>query len=125
MPLPREKFSEQQFFYCSIGWHCCLYFYLNYEILGAVQIVVYVGGIVVLLIFSIFLTSDAGSDMKKPTFLRAFFSALAASCGTALVCTVYAWHHFTMSTSSVMEPTARNIGRLMLSTGDKGYMFAV
>lgn len=118
----RKIFRAAVFLLFSLVGIAGLYFYLNYEFLGAVQIVVYVGGIVVLLIFSIFLTSDAGSDMKKPTFLRAFFSALATCCGTALVCTVYAWHHFTLSTSSVMEPTARNIGRLMLSTGDNGYM---
>lgn len=37
-----------------------LYFWLNYEFLAAVQIVVYVGGIVVLIIFSIFLTHGSG-----------------------------------------------------------------
>ena len=32
-----------------------IYFWLNYQFIAAVQIVVYVGGIVVLIIFSIFL----------------------------------------------------------------------
>ena len=48
-----------------------LYFWLNYEFIAAVQIVVYVGGIVVLIIFSIFLTHESGADMKKPVFARA------------------------------------------------------
>ena len=40
-----------------------IYFKLNYEFLGAVQIAVYAGGIVVLFVFSILLTShpDAAS----------------------------------------------------------------
>ena len=37
-----------------------LYFWLQMEFIAAVQIVVYVGGIVVLIIFSIFLTQQSG-----------------------------------------------------------------
>jgi NADH-quinone oxidoreductase subunit J len=37
-----------------------IYFWLDYEFIAAVQIVVYVGGIVVLIIFSIFLTQQSG-----------------------------------------------------------------
>lgn len=39
-----------------------IYFWLQYEFIAAVQIVVYVGGIVVLIIFSIFLTQQAGKN---------------------------------------------------------------
>ena len=37
-----------------------IYFWLQYEFIAAVQIVVYVGGIVVRISFSIFLTQQAG-----------------------------------------------------------------
>ena len=43
-----------------------MYFFLEYEFIAAVQIVVYVGGIVVLIIFSIFLTHKAGDDLALP-----------------------------------------------------------
>ncbi len=39
-----------------------LYFKLDYEFLGAVQIAVYAGGIVVLFVFSILLTSHPGEN---------------------------------------------------------------
>ena len=42
-----------------------IYFWLDYQFIAAVQIVVYVGGIVVLIIFSIFLTQQAGEKMQK------------------------------------------------------------
>ncbi len=42
-----------------------LYFQLNYEFLGAVQIAVYAGGIVVLFVFSILLTSHPGDNSAK------------------------------------------------------------
>lgn len=38
-----------------------LYFMLNYEFIAAVQVVVYVGGIVVLILFSLFLTHQSGT----------------------------------------------------------------
>ena len=37
-----------------------LYFWMQIEFVAAVQIIVYVGGIVVLIIFSIFLTQQSG-----------------------------------------------------------------
>src|SRR5215217_3231709 len=61
-----------------------LYFWLQMEFIAAVQIIVYVGGIVVLIIFSIFLTQQSGKEMPRPSVRRMVFSALAASIGFAL-----------------------------------------
>src|ERR1700742_2745346 len=63
-----------------------LYFWLDMQFIAAVQIVVYVGGIVVLIIFSIFLTQQSGKDLPPPHRRRAFFSALAVCLGFALTC---------------------------------------
>src|SRR6188508_2438594 len=54
-----------------------LYFWLEVEFIAAVQVVVYVGGIVVLIIFSIFLTQQSGKEMPKPPLLRSIASVLA------------------------------------------------
>jgi NADH-quinone oxidoreductase subunit J len=99
-----------------------LYFYLSYEFLGAVQIVVYVGGIVVLIIFSIFLTGQSGSNMKSPGVLRSIFSGLATIflCGLALW--TFKEHLFVNSGQQALEPSVKNIGRQMLSTTDFGYI---
>ena len=48
-----------------------LYFWMQLEFIAAIQIVVYVGGIVVLIIFSIFLTQESGKEMVKPKIGRA------------------------------------------------------
>lgn len=42
-----------------------VYFMLDYEFLGAVQIAVYAGGIVVLFVFAILLTSKPGDKSEK------------------------------------------------------------
>src|ERR1039457_2876669 len=99
-----------------------IYFYLNYEFLGAVQIVVYVGGIVVLIIFSIFLTAESGSDMKKPALARILFSALAAIFACVLTLWLIKGQQFQSNLKDDIEPSVRNIGRQMLSTTEHGYI---
>ncbi len=56
-----------------------VYFMLDYEFLGAVQIAVYAGGIVVLFVFSILLTSKPGHNSEKLT---------SKSRGTGLVAAI-------------------------------------
>ncbi len=99
-----------------------LYFYMDYEFIGAVQVVVYVGGIVVLIIFSIFLTHGSGEDMKRPHLLRAAFSALAAIFGCMLTMYFIMNQIFVVSNKAAVEPNAGNIGAQMLSTTEHGYI---
>jgi len=98
-----------------------IYFWLQYEFIAAVQIVVYVGGIVVLIIFSIFLTQQAGEQMPKQKLGRQLFSALAAFCGLALVLIQLAQHAFVETNGKLIEPTVANIGNQMLGVNDGGY----
>jgi NADH-quinone oxidoreductase subunit J len=98
-----------------------IYFWLNYQFIAAVQIVVYVGGIVVLIIFSIFLTQQAGELLPKQQIGRKIFSALAAFCGFALTMMQVWKHSFTKSTGETVEATVANIGAQMLSVDDNGY----
>jgi NADH-quinone oxidoreductase subunit J len=98
-----------------------IYFWLQYEFIAAVQIVVYVGGIVVLIIFSIFLTQQAGEQLPKQRFGRQLFAALAAFCGLALIMLQFAEHSFNGTTNAAIEPTVANIGNQMLGVDDNGY----
>ncbi|HET6992913.1 MAG TPA: NADH-quinone oxidoreductase subunit J [Bacteroidia bacterium] len=99
-----------------------LYFWLNYEFIAAVQIVVYVGGIVVLIIFSIFLTHGSGADMPGPKFSRSVFAALAAAAGFSLTLLMINQHDFFISSGKGVEPSVNNIGTQMLSTTEHGYL---
>jgi NADH-quinone oxidoreductase subunit J len=98
-----------------------IYFWLQYEFIAAVQIVVYVGGIVVLIIFSIFLTQQAGEELPKQKLGRQLFAALAAFCGLALVLLQLVQHTFTATTNQPVAPTVANIGNQMLGVDDNGY----
>lgn len=118
----RKIFRAAVFLLLSLIGIAGLYFYLNYEFLGAVQIVVYVGGIIVLIIFSIFLTAESGSDMKKPVFAKAVFSALATIFACALTILFIGQQPFQTNYAEIIEPTVRNIGRQMLSTTEHGFI---
>src|SRR5512133_2462694 len=61
-----------------------LYFMLNYQFLAAVQITLYAGGIVVLIIFSILLTSHISQKFESSGWKKNIFSALASITGALL-----------------------------------------
>jgi NADH-quinone oxidoreductase subunit J len=98
-----------------------IYFWLNYEFIAAVQIVVYVGGIVVMIIFSIFLTQQSGEKLPSPPTRRMVSALVATILGFALAGLQIWQHHFTGDGKIVIEPSVLNIGKRMLGTGDGGY----
>ncbi|HVW60586.1 MAG TPA: NADH-quinone oxidoreductase subunit J [Puia sp.] len=104
-----------------------LYFWLQMEFIAAVQVVVYVGGIVVLIIFSIFLTQQSGKDLPAPLRGRAIFSVLAVCAGFLLTCVLlrqYAFGAAGRPAGMGNEGIASvgNIGAQLLSTSEHGYV---
>ena len=98
-----------------------LYFWLQVEFIAAVQIVVYVGGIVVLIIFSIFLTQQAGREMPRPPVLRSVASILAVLFGFALSYFLIYKNDF-KAVDRPFDWSVNKIGTQMLETGDNGYV---
>ena len=98
-----------------------IYFWLNYEFIAAAQIVVYVGGIVVLIIFSIFLTQKSGENLPAQKPGRILAAALAAGIGFVLSIVQIFGYSFKGSQENPAELTVSNIGRQMLGTKDNGY----
>ena len=119
--ITRQIFRAAIFLLFTLIGIAGLYFWMQYEFIAAVQIVVYVGGITVLIIFSIFLTQQAGDLLPKPTIGRQLFSALAAFCGFALTMLQVYHHSFTGDTTQPMQPSVVNIGNQMLGVDDGGY----
>lgn len=98
-----------------------LYFWMNVPFIAAVQIIVYVGGIVVLIIFSIFLTQKAGDAMPRPVRSRTLWSLLATVFGTALICNIIREFKFTQSNND-FNVRVNDIGTQMLSTTEHGFV---
>ncbi|HLX66723.1 MAG TPA: NADH-quinone oxidoreductase subunit J [Puia sp.] len=100
-----------------------LYFWLQVEFVAAVQIVVYVGGIVVLIIFSIFLTQKSGQDLPVPVRGRVLFSILAACGGFVLTCMMVMGYTFpAMGVPAGPVAGVAAIGEQLLSTSEHGYI---
>lgn len=98
-----------------------IYFWMDYEFIAAVQIVVYVGGIVVLIIFSIFLTQQSGEKLPLQKMGRKLFSLLAVFCGFALTIVQIFEHTFVKTTEAPVGATIRNIGEELISLDKNGY----
>jgi NADH-quinone oxidoreductase subunit J len=100
-----------------------LYFWMQVEFVAAVQIIVYVGGVVVLIIFSIFLTHHSGSEMPRPPLKRILFSLLAVVFGFVFTYRIIAEHGFNAGTTTKpFTVPVSAIGEQMLDTKKYGFV---
>ncbi len=99
-----------------------LFFLLENEFIAAVQIVVYVGGIVVLIIFSIFLTHKSGEEMKMPSTQRKIAGFVAAFIGFFLAHFLIHHNEFVATNNPKIEQSVMNIGSQMLDTNKFGFV---
>jgi NADH-quinone oxidoreductase subunit J len=97
-----------------------LYFWMEVEFIAAAQIIVYVGGIVVLIIFSIFLTQQSGKQMEKAPLLRTVASAASVLLGFALTFVLIFKNGF-FGYSGTFLPNVDRIGSAMLGTEENGF----
>lgn len=116
----RKIFRSAIWLLFSLIGVAALYFWLQVEFIAAVQIVVYVGGIVVLIIFSIFLTQQTGKEMPKAPLVRSISSALAVLFGFALTYLLIYQNGFRAG-DKIFDWTVKKIGTRMLETGEHGY----
>ena len=98
------------------------YFMVEYNFLAAVQLTLYAGGIVVLIIFSILLTHQINLDLKKITTIKIISSALAVLFGVVLVGDIIYNHTFISTSLEISETSVNAIGRQLLSYEKGGYI---
>jgi NADH-quinone oxidoreductase subunit J len=100
-----------------------LYLWMGYQFLAAVQLAVYAGGIMVLYVFSIFLTSEAGDEIRPGTVVRRWLAGLTALAGFG-VCghIIYRNVKGLISGELFHEPTMQEIGRNMMGTDKYQYL---
>lgn len=101
-----------------------VYFQLDYEFLGGVQIAVYAGGIVVLVVFAILLTTHPGDNterLKSRSRMLGLIAGLAtfAVGAFSLLSRCGALSH---SHAAGSNPDMQQIGTAMLGTGHGGYL---
>ncbi len=118
----RKIFRSAIWLLFSLLGVAALYFWMQVEFIAAVQIIVYVGGIVVLIIFSIFLTQQSGTEMQKPLTKRVIAGILAAVFGLAFSFNLINSHEFVPASTQALNLRVADIGMQMLSTTEHGYI---
>jgi len=99
-----------------------LYFLLNYMFLAAVQLALYAGGIVVLIIFSILLTSHINEKFEPVSMKKGLATAFMALTGAGLSIFTIAQHSFPQVVAESEGTSVKTIGRALLNYGENGYV---
>ncbi|MDD4820216.1 MAG: NADH-quinone oxidoreductase subunit J [Flavobacteriales bacterium] len=100
-----------------------LYFQLDYQFLGAVQLTIYAGGIIVLYVFSILLTSGVGEKQDKPETKKVVPALLASLGGFALAGWMLFNENMNAAPLTATDPNMSEVGMALMGMGRNGYIF--
>jgi NADH-quinone oxidoreductase subunit J len=98
-----------------------LYFLLNYQFIAAVQLILYAGGIVVLIIFSILLTSHISEKFEPVAPRKLIFSFIAVAVGAVLTTMTIVQYGFNNTITNSENPDMKVIGRALIGYDRDGY----
>ncbi len=99
-----------------------IYFELNFSFLGAVQLTVYAGGIIVLYVFSILLTSSDNQKLEKVKNSKYFAGIISAIAGSAICIFITLTHSFPVSHFTPGELNQKVIGTALMGTEKYQYL---
>ena len=99
-----------------------LYFLLQYQFMAAVQLTLYAGGIVVLIIFSILLTHHISHLFKHPDVTKLIMGISVALIGSGMTIATILRYPFPSTIAESISPNMETIGNQLLSTGKNGYV---
>ncbi len=94
---------------------------LRFNFLAAIQLTLYAGGIVVLIIFSILLTSQLADKLEKPSLPKKLSAALVALGGAVLCIVTILKYEFPSVKVEPGRTDIDTIGQSLIHTGKYGY----
>ena len=98
-----------------------IYFLVDYSFLAAVQLAVYAGGVIVLIIFSVFLVHHIELSLDVSSIKQRIIAAILSLAGIGL--TLYAIFTYEFSVvANYNTIEVQEIGRGMLSYGEGGFI---
>ena len=95
---------------------------LNYSFLGAVQLTIYAGGIIVLYVFSILLTSGVGEKTEKPETKKVVPALIGALVGLVVCGWLIFSERFAPSVVWGTDPDMNVVGQMLMSPYKYGYL---
>ena len=99
-----------------------IYFQLNYSFLGAVQLLIYAGGITILYVFSILLSSSEGDKAEPLKGGKMIAGLLSTLAGLAVSLFVILKHKFMPNVFETGELEVRTIGEALMGAGKYQYV---
>lgn len=100
-----------------------IYFQLNYSFLGAVQLLIYAGGITVLYVFSILLTSGQGEDYgEKLKGSKMFVGLITSVAGLGITLFITLKNQFLPTRFAHGELDVRTIGHALMGSDKYQYI---
>ena len=108
-----------------------LYFLMGYTFLGAVQVMVYAGGIIVLYVFSILLTSGRQEQLSRNTVGKVLASAALSVVGLGVFLLMLFKQNLFEQVAVLGTPSEpvgettnsiASIGHVLLASGEQGYL---
>ncbi len=95
-----------------------IYFMLNYQFLAGVQLSLYAGGIVVLIIFSILLTHHISHKFERPPLANLYFGLVVVILGGGL--TIYTLLNYPFMASTPACNRSKHAGHRHTADGNRG-----
>ncbi len=98
-----------------------IYFMVDYSFLGAVQLAVYGGGVIVLIIFSVLLVHHVELELEVTPLRKKLTAGLVSFVGLGI--TLWAIYTYPFQTASIERTIeVKDIGFKLLSYGEGGFM---
>ena len=107
---------------CLLVVSSAYYLMLGAEFLAGVQILVYVGGIVVLLVFAIMLTGSSDLREPRPETVRGHAGAYVAIAFLISALSIFFGTQFAQSGGAPVADTTSALGLKLLDRGADGYV---
>ena len=98
-----------------------VYFLIEYSFLGAVQMTVYAGGIIIIYVNSIMLVERINSPMPLTVFWKRILAGTMSALG-AIITLFAIWSYDFDVVSAETVTTIEDVGRSMLNYSDTGYI---
>jgi NADH-quinone oxidoreductase subunit J len=98
-----------------------LFFLMQFEFLAAVQLTLYAGGIIVLIIFSVMLTSHVSEKLEPVKFSKAAFALIATIAGAAMTIATILAFPFPKTSTADIDTSMKRIGADLLGYKENGF----
>ncbi|MGV6845794.1 MAG: NADH-quinone oxidoreductase subunit J family protein [Lutibacter sp.] len=99
-----------------------IYFLINYNLLAAIQLTVYAGGVIVLFIFSVLLVHHVELELEKTPLKKKIIAGTLSLVGLAITLWTIYTYSFPQSNSNYKGIEVEQIGNQLLSYGNNGYI---